>query len=218
MKKKIAIILALSGVLLSGCASDEIGVIGGADGPTAVIVATPETTSETPSETTSEENKAEDEIPEDVLCSLFEENLNCMYNIFVLSSLNFEEEQVAEHIHRVTDEKFGSYAEFESYVRSVYCKETADMFLYDYPYEDNPMYRDVDGELCVDSYLIGGKGYYVDWTDYTLEIVSCEENRCEFTVTGSFTEPSDNPVEEPYTVTGVAVKEDGKWVLEAMIH
>ena len=39
MKKILAFLLVLSSLLFAGCRSSSIGIIGGADGPTAVFVA-----------------------------------------------------------------------------------------------------------------------------------------------------------------------------------
>ncbi len=39
MKKAMAILLILSTLLLAGCRKSSIGIIGGADGPTAIFVA-----------------------------------------------------------------------------------------------------------------------------------------------------------------------------------
>ena len=39
MKRTIAVLLLLCSLLLAGCHSMSIGIIGGADGPTRIIVA-----------------------------------------------------------------------------------------------------------------------------------------------------------------------------------
>ena len=74
------------------------------------------------------------------------------------SSLTHIDEEVEPNIYIVDKTYFKSYEDFESYVRSVYCKETADRLLYDYPYEGNPKYINIDGELCVNTALDGSKG------------------------------------------------------------
>lgn len=159
------------------------------------------------------------EITEDMLSDLFKENVYCMVNVFSISHLPFDENTMQDgHICKVSDERFASYADFEAYIHSVYCAAEADMLLNHYPYEDSPMYLDVDGELYIDLNLAGAKGYYVDWTDCEITIDSADAERCEFTVKGSIEEPAEVPVQEDYFANGVAVFEKGKWVLEKMIY
>lgn len=158
-------------------------------------------------------------IGEDELCILFEENINCFVNIFGISNLGYTGEPVqGDNIYRVANNMFKDYAEFENYVCSVYCSAEADRLLNDYPYEDSPMYLNVDGELCINIDLAGAKGYYADWSDCVITINSADENRCEFTATGYIEEPAEVPVKEDYPVSGAAVFENGKWVLEKMIY
>lgn len=122
------------------------------------------------------------------------------------------------HICKVSDEKFASFAEFESYIRGVYCAEEDERLLYQYPYEDSSVYLDVDGALCIDLNQAGAKGYYVDWTSCEITIDSADAERCEFTVKGSIEEPAEVSVQEDYFANGTAVFENGKWVLEKMIY
>ena len=117
----------------------------------------------------------------------------------------------------MTDDRFSSYSDLESLVRNTYCKTTADMLLYDFPYEGTQLYVDVDGMLCINADYAGGKGYYVDWTDTKIIIDSLTADRCEFTAVGSITEPADEPIAEEYRVSGAAVYEDGKWLLEYLM-
>lgn len=92
------------------------------------------------------------------------------------------------------------------------------MLLYDYPYENEPKYVNIDGKLCVNTVLDGSKRYYVDWTDCKIEIKEADENKCAFSVTGKIEEPSDNPAKEDYTVESTAELENGKWLLTEMIY
>lgn len=225
MKKKITAVIILA-ALMAGCAQI-------ADDPaqTNIITesaATSETTAEvtTTSETDAPVRTEDTEtaapvstVSEEELRALMEENLYCMRNIFTLGTLPYGESPIqGENIYKVEDERFATFADLEEYVRGVYCKETADMYLYNYPYEGEPLYFDVDGQLCIDINRAGTKGYYVDWTDFGLDITSADESVCEFTVTGLAEEPADEPTFTEYTVNAKAVCEDGKWVLEKMIY
>lgn len=169
------------------------------------------------------ENTAESAAPvssvsEDELRTLMEENLFCMRHVFTLGTLPHGDVPIqGESVYKVEDDRFQTFTDLEEYVRSVYCTETADMYLYNYPYEGEPLYFDADGQLCIDIYRSGEKGYYVDWTDFGLAIIYADDTVCEFTVTGLAEEPAAEPTYTEYTVNAKAVCENGRWVLEKMI-
>lgn len=174
----------------------------------------------------SQENKSEDIteaentaiITEEIIRTLVDDNFNCMKNIFILSSLPTTGEAVdGEYIYKVDESIFKNYAEFEEYIRSIYCKETADMLLYNYPYDNVQKYVDIDGALCLNKMYDGAKGYYVDWSNYSVKIISSDNKKCEFTLTGAIEEPAEIPKIEEYKVNGIAVYENKKWVLTDMI-
>lgn len=157
---------------------------------------------------------------EETMLRLVNEGLYCYFDVIELRGLTFSEEEVevdGKQFHQVTS-GFESYAEFEEYVRSVFCKETADLYLNSYPTEETLRFANIDGKLYVNTETIGGKGYYVDWSEYSVVINEQTENRCKLTVTGSIEEPAAEPVKEPYEVKVAAILEDGKWVLEKAIY
>lgn len=230
--KKIGSIAAIAAILLCGCTS--------ADDDSDVIIPPPETlasqltempseeqtTTEAPSEAapeSTEETATETEaqsasIDEAVIRSLFDENIYCLRNLYGATSLYPVGDPVRDdHIYKADTDRFSDYAEFDSYIRSVFCTNEAERLLYNTPYEGQPMYVNVDGMLCVDTYLAGAKGYYVDWSDYRLEIVSADDSRCEFIVTGQIEEPAEVPVKEDYPVNGAVVYENGGWRLEKLV-
>lgn len=229
--KTIGSIAAIAAVLLCGCTSADDG---GVTIPPPETLAsqltemppeeqtTAEASSETAAETT-EETATETEAQaasadEAVIRSLFDENIYCLRNLYGATSLYPEGEPVeGDHIYKAETDRFADYAEFESYIRSVFCTTEADRLLYDSPYEGQPMYLNIDGMLCVDTYLAGAKGYYVDWSDYRLEMVSADSDRCEFIVTGQIEEPAEVPVKEDYPINGAVVYENGGWHLEKLI-
>lgn len=229
MKKKITAIIILA-VLMAGCAkiTDEPAqtnvITESAAAETTAEVTTAASETDAPVQTEDAETETETAAPvstvsEEELRTLMEENLYCMRYVFTLGTLPYGESPIqGENIYKVEDERFATFADLEEYVRGVYCKETADMYLYNYPYEGEPLYIDIDGQLCIDIYRAGAKGYYVDWTDFGLTITSADDSVCEFTVTGLAEEPADEPTFTEYTVNAKAVCEDGKWVLEKMIY
>lgn len=150
---------------------------------------------------------------------LFQKNIDCMMNIFCINHLPYDEESVQEgHLCKVSEERFAGYADFEEYIRSVYCAEEAERLLQDFPYEGEPLYRDVEGVLYIDLNLIGAKGYFVDWTDCKITVDDLTAESCAFTATGMMEEPAEELVQEAYTVNGTVVQENGKWVLEKMMY
>jgi len=174
-----------------------------------------ETAEETSVEAETEAAAAEETSEmEETISELFARNIVCSVYAFGSGGLAWGGEPVSgDNIYKVSDERFSSYSDFESFIRSTYCKDTADMLLYNYPYEGTQLYVDVDGMLCIDSNLSGSKGYYVDWTDTKITIDSLKDDRCEFTAAGSITEPADVPVAEEYKVSCTAVYENGSWLL-----
>lgn len=159
------------------------------------------------------------EAVEETVRQLFQKNIDCMTNIFCINQLPYEEETMRDgHVCKVSEERFADYGAFAAYIQSVYCTEEAERLLQDFPYEGEPMYLEIDGALYVDLHLVGGKGYYVDWTDCAITIDALTAEKCEFTAKGVIEEPAEEPTQEAYTVSGTAVQENGQWVLEKMIY
>lgn len=113
---------------------------------------------------------------------------------------------------------FASYEAFEKFVRAVYVEEKANMFLYKYPTEDNPLFINENGKLYYNMTAYGEKGYYVDWTNYEITIDKKKEDRIEFTVTASIEVPADQPVKKPYDIKGAIVKQGDRWLLEDSVY
>lgn len=178
------------------------------------------TEADTEIETTSEIlSPSSNSITEAEIRNLFEENLYCLNSVFMSDHLEYSGDAVIdEHIYKVSDSRFGSYADFENYIRSVYCTSEADRLLYNYPYENTPVYTDVDGMLCIDSNYAHVKAYFVDWTDAEIVVNAADECRCEFSVKGYIDEPSDIPAREEYIANGAVVYDNDKWVLEKIIY
>lgn len=243
--KKIAAIAAVTAVIVCGCSSPvkdgDVSVLTpetlasqltevstedmtSAEAPSETAAETTaesvaETTSEAAVETTVEETEAQSaEFDEAIIRDLVDENIYCLRNLYGAASLYPVGDPVQDdHIYKADTDRFADYAEFESYIRSVFCTNEAERLLYNTPYEGQPMYVNVDGMLCVDTYLAGAKGYYVDWSDYKVEIVSADDNRCEFIVTGQIEEPAEVPVKEDYPVNGAVVYENDGWRLEKLV-
>ncbi len=219
--KKFLIAYFPTYILLSGC---SVNFNIGTENTSQTTVSEAFTTSRIEISTVSaqaEENAAVNSVTEEELRRLMEKNIYCNLNIFA-GSLPLENKDYVfdenDTVQQVDADVFGSYSEFEEYVRSVYCKETADMLLYDYPYEGDPKYLDIGGDLFLNTLYSGEKGYYVDWTDFTVIINYADEAECGFTVKASAEYPGEAAEAEDYIKESKAVLEKGKWLLSEMIY
>lgn len=159
------------------------------------------------------------EFTENILKELVANNLHCMEDIFELKSLKYQE--VAKEgttLCLVDSTEFKDYAAFENYVRSVYCKVEADRLLNSYPQEGKPKYVNVDGKLYFDTARMTGKGYYVNWDNYTYTIDSNTADKCEFTLKAKETIIGEKNTQVDYEVKVTAILENGKWVLTKMFR
>ncbi len=157
-------------------------------------------------------------ITEEELRHLIDENIKCHLWI-VCGGMPIDPTADESQNERLVDRSlFADYASFETYIRSVYCKEEADHLLYNFPMEGVQKFFNKDGMLYFDLNYDGGKGYYVNWENYTVTIDSVDGDSCTFTVTASVEWPSDEPQVEPYTVTTTAVLENGSWVLSELFE
>lgn len=237
MRRRIIFITLIS-VLLCSCSpadnSDQANVIT----PSETVIETADTTigsetsseteapaeSETKSETEAEisaetEAAAENTVSVDTLSKLMDENLNCMRHIFALGSLPYSGDPVeGEYIYKVDDEKFKTFDDLRNYLLTVYSSDYTDQLLYNTPYENDPLYLDINGELCINSARAGAKGYYVNWDSPAIDIRSSDSTVCQFTITGQLEEPADEVIPEPYSIDAEAVYENGRWVLTEMIY
>lgn len=165
------------------------------------------------SEISSEaETKEQTTMPLVIATELFDRNLKVL-ETFYSPKLDYEEEPVEGTLCPVKDERFKTFADLEEYINGTYVKDTAESLLV-----ERGLYKEVNGVFCIDISRLEGKGYYVDWSDYDLEIVNGDEDTCEFSVTGYLEEPSNDPQREPYTKTAKTRYVDGKWLLEAVVY
>ena len=148
--------------------------------------------------------------------TLFDENMRCVEELLVLGALPHSADAVLHgHIYPVKSVEFQTLAELETYLKTVYTAKETERLL---DADGSPLYLEVHGVLCVDTHRIGGKPYNVDWEKRKITIDSIDKDRCHFTVTG--TQPAaNNPEEtESYTLSGSAVYENGKLVLEKILY
>ena len=155
--------------------------------------------------------KEPETIPLVIAKELFDRNIRAL-EVFNLSKLDYEEEPVDGTFCPVKDARFKTFADLDEYVRATFVKDVADSLLI-----ERGLYKDINGVFCIDISKLEGRGYYVSWVDYDLEIVKGDKNTCEFTVTGSIEEPSNDPQREPYKKTAKAKNVDGTWLLQELV-
>ena len=170
---------------------------------------------DTPIETTSHVELSETELKE-----LLDRNNYVYGHIYGAGDLPLVEEEIdynKARLYQVKEDVFEDYVAFETYIKDTYCQAEAEHLLYHYPEQGQQKYVEQEGKLYMDASYMGARGYYVDWSDYTIEITKNETEVCEFTAIASVEEPSDTPIKERYEVQGVAIKENGRWLLKEMI-
>lgn len=151
-----------------------------------------------------------------MLETLVEQNKRCVFEIFVLGCLPCDAlEEDGDPILRVRSAEFPAFSDLERYVRSVYCAAEADRLLYGG--DGDPMYTEVDGNLCIDIRQLAGQGYYVDWENYKLEILEQGADACRFAVVTSEEDVLAGTVSEKRLPMG-AVLENGEWRLEKLVY
>lgn len=234
MKRRIILITLIS-LLLCSCSpavnGDQTTVITPSETviETAGTSADTETSSETETaaeteaaasaETSAETEADENTVSADTLRELMDGNLHCMIYIFSLSSLHYSGNPVeGEYIYKVDDEKFRTFDDLKNYLLTIYTSDYTDELLYNYPYENDPKYLNINGDLCINAAYDGGKGYYVNWDNAAIDITYSDSTSCKFTITGQLEEPAEEVIPEPYSVDAEAVYENGRWVLTKMIY
>lgn len=210
MKKTIVILVAVMLMLsLAACTSNTLG-----EDTTPTTAATTNADPTTAPTTAAQPDTADTEAE---MRELFDKHLDCMLNIYQLRTLECEDEPVSDSLYRVTDERFPTFADLETYTRSVYVKAEAEKLLFEPRFGDHVLYQDVNGVLCIDCNAVGGRGYYVNWADYTLAVDDVTDTTCHFTVTAKEEAPGDPPVITDYVCKATAVKQDGEWRMEMMV-
>ena len=178
-----------------------------------------ESSSEPVKENKTEADKDNKYVSEKTLRKLVDKSLDCLYNLELSTPRTVGEPIGNEDIYQVDTAVFKDYDDFQDYFASIYCQNFMDTVINALDSTDsNQKYFCKDGMLCVNYKYSGSKGYYVDWSDYTIEIVSASATECEFILTATIEEPADNPVKESYSKTFRAVCENGEWRLTASIY
>jgi hypothetical protein len=114
---------------------------------------------------------------------------------------------------------FKDYEDFQENFSEIYSKDYMDLVINARDQNDKEQkFFNIDGKLYINYAHAGSKGYYVDWSDYKLEIISETKSECKFRLTAVIEEPADKPVKEPYIKTFRAVYENKEWKLTAPIY
>ena len=80
------------------------------------------------------------------------------------------------------------------------------------------MFLEQDGKLCINLDNELPRGYFIDWSDYTITGIKQENDAITFTATGAVTEPGDNVDKEAHPVDAKLVNVDGSWKLANLYY
>lgn len=161
------------------------------------------------------------------LNKLFQNNLRCA-ELFLNTDIETEGGAIdGESIYHVAPSQFENYEAFREYIYSVYCDNSAEIYLtstkfnvgINFPNPEKPLYFEYEGKLCID-YKNAHPGHEIifDWSQYNLEIVDFNESTCTFTVTSTMEPYFDGYTTEESCITCTAYLEDGEWRLEEMYY
>ena len=148
------------------------------------------------------------------ISKLIDAHLYVMKNITGFAYLPIGDNPVEEHYYPVVSDQFKKVDDIKDYLATVYTETTVNQIME----RMKNLYVDIDGKLCIDERHMGGKGYYVNWENYKLDINSVTGNNCAFTITASIEEPGENPVITPYVKELTAEKVNGNWRLTAFFE
>jgi len=169
------------------------------------------------SDTSSATNINTSEENENVVAKMKEladANIYILKNITGFLYLPTEDTPINEHYYKVKSDKFKKVQDIKQYLSEVYVSSVCDMIMENL----KDIYVDLDGELYIDERYKAGKGYFVNWDNYTLNVESLKENKCEFKLSATKEEPGEVTTATPYIVNVTAQKIDGVWLLTNVFY
>ncbi|MBE6824382.1 MAG: hypothetical protein E7513_03440 [Ruminococcaceae bacterium] len=149
---------------------------------------------------------ADSECSELEIRQLMEKNLDCYY-MFYVAPIAATDEELEKGYYKAETTFFEDYEDFYDFVTDTYIIEKARELL-KYPDKDKPLYKDIDGTLCVNPKAANPTQYEVMWDDsYTVEFTDNSTTQCSFILTTTDFESNE------YVARGNAVCQDDEWVL-----
>lgn len=143
---------------------------------------------------------------------LMEHNLDCYY-LFYVSPLAQGGGTDSDGYTKADNSYFASYKELSDFVENTYTQEKSAYLLSSYPTKSNPLYIEKNGLVYIDLDAITPVEYNVIWDDsYTVEFTENSTTKCSFNLTTEDFEGKE------YVASGSAVFENGKWLLEDIVH
>lgn len=176
----------------------------------------PEAEDKTDNKTQSDEKLT---ATEKELKKLVDRSIDCLYKLELSTPHTVGEKYGNSYIYQVDTDIFKDYEDFQENFSEIYSKDYMDLVINARDKNDKEQkFFNIDGKLYINYAHAGSKGYYVDWSDYKLEIISETKSECKFRLTAVIEEPADKPVKEPYIKTFRAVYENKEWKLTAPIY
>jgi hypothetical protein len=151
-----------------------------------------------------------------VLAQLVEGNKKCVFDIFVLGFLPSAPYDGGENtIVSVESDEFKTFDELKNYVESIYCETESNRLLYGE--NGKAVYLESEGVFSTDVSLHGGMGYYVNWDDYEILVISQDEKECAFEIVTEEENIIDSTTGEK-RIQFKAIKENDLWKLEKLVY
>lgn len=235
MKKKMVLTgVVCASLFLTACATSDTATTQSnttteAEVTTEAVTqaATKEEQTEQEVEATKEETEVketeapdtESRLTEGQIRKIFDNNLTIVLSYYQNPRLTFDIDQEATGIYPIEDSAFASYADFETLIKNTYTDDAAKILLQDgYPSEGKVLFLEQDGKLCINLDNELPRGYFIDWSDYTITGIRQENDTITFTATGAVTEPGDNVDKEAHPVEAKLVNVDGSWKLANLYY
>lgn len=144
---------------------------------------------------------------------LLNRNKTVYFEIYGLSMLKLQTPEGGfgkETLFPVSDERFRTFADLESYLKRTYVQAEANALL------NNGRYLDKDGKLYGDRSKDSSAGYDVDWKNYSFVITDLGVNSAVLNVYSMDNSPAGK--EKKVTLTTPLIKENDSWQFTKMLH
>jgi len=210
-----------------GC-QNGIGLPGSSCQPVTVTVTAPIEVSPTKTQSANSELQ-------NTLQDLLDRNWNLVNNVFVFSTLAISPDNpidsdtspipVNRHggtWYQADTILFPSFAALIAYVESTYTTDESDKLLTTWP-NGEPLYKDINGVLCINLDWQPNTPVTVSWENYTFTYTQFDDNAIQLDVlataylTDDTAEPPYQNIEVPMHVYGTAFFENGQWKLLSMM-
>jgi len=152
------------------------------------------------------------------LANLVDKNLLCITRLFYYGHLPYKEDTIDESTHtaEVSSEEFINLRDIQSFLSEIYVEEEVDRLLF-HCFEGKPLYFEEEGVLKISVDIASAAGLPRIWEDYSIEVESADERRCEFLAKVRYIADKNCKGNEEETYHFSATKTT-KWKLEKTVY